>query len=242
PRCGPTSVQRWRPSRSTPTAKSPTWLSARWSCGRALPSPSVPRISIWSACWRWPLERTGWRATGRAARCCWRARWRSWIPKEIRGATPGCWRAWRARSGRSIEVPRRWRPRSERWRCCPRTMAGANGRCCWAGWPARACCAAACMTPGVTESRRWRQRAALLRRAIAIARENDDLDGVGYAYANLAEMLNLAGHTTDALAVAHEGLTAVPQRLGRGRDCMMLTVSELGFEAGDRASGRAHAG
>ena len=84
------------------------------------------------------------------------------------------------------------------------------------------------------------QGEALLRRAIAIARENDDLDGVGYAYANLADMLNLAGHTTDALAVAHEGLKAIPQRLGRGRDCMMLTVSELAFEAGDWVSARAH--
>ena len=84
------------------------------------------------------------------------------------------------------------------------------------------------------------QGVALLRRAAAIARENDDLDGVGYAYANLADMLNLAGHTSDALGVAQEGLTAMPRRLGRGRDWMMLTVSDLAFEAGDWVSARAH--
>jgi DNA-binding CsgD family transcriptional regulator len=81
---------------------------------------------------------------------------------------------------------------------------------------------------------------ALLRRAAAIARADDDPDGEGYAYANLADMLSLAGHTTDALAVAHEALTAMPRRLGRGRDWMMLTVSQLAFEAGDWASARAH--
>jgi DNA-binding CsgD family transcriptional regulator/tetratricopeptide (TPR) repeat protein len=85
-----------------------------------------------------------------------------------------------------------------------------------------------------------KEGAALLRRATAIARDNDDLDGVGYGYVNLADMLSLAGHTTEALAVAHEGLTAMPRRLGRMRDWMTLTVSGLAFEAGDWVSARAH--
>jgi tetratricopeptide (TPR) repeat protein len=35
---------------------------------------------------------------------------------------------------------------------------------------------------------------ARLRRTIALARDNDDVDGLTYAYSNLADMLNLAGH------------------------------------------------
>jgi DNA-binding CsgD family transcriptional regulator/tetratricopeptide (TPR) repeat protein len=81
---------------------------------------------------------------------------------------------------------------------------------------------------------------AQLRRAAAIARSNDDLDGESYAYANLADMLNLAGHTADALKVAQEGLDAMPRRLGRGRDWMMLTVCDRSFEAGDWVRARSH--
>ncbi|PZS08342.1 MAG: hypothetical protein DLM64_12690 [Solirubrobacterales bacterium] len=81
-----------------------------------------------------------------------------------------------------------------------------------------------------------------LRRAIAIARGHDDIDGLGYAYANLADMLNLRGHTLDALQTAREGLAATPRRLGQTADWMVLTVSELAFEAGDWETARAHLG
>ena len=40
---------------------------------------------------------------------------------------------------------------------------------------------------------------ALLRQAITLAREQDDIDDLGTAYSNLADFLNLAGRTRDAL-------------------------------------------
>jgi ATP/maltotriose-dependent transcriptional regulator MalT len=81
--------------------------------------------------------------------------------------------------------------------------------------------------------------AASLRRAIEIAREDDDLDGAGTAYSNLAEMLSLAGRTEQALATAQEGLAAVTGRVTRLQDWMSLTVSDLSFEAGDWKTARA---
>ncbi|MGI8413853.1 MAG: ATP-binding protein, partial [Solirubrobacteraceae bacterium] len=81
-----------------------------------------------------------------------------------------------------------------------------------------------------------------LRRAVAIARHNDDLDGLATAYANLAAMLNLAGRSADALRTATEGLAATPRRLSRSRDWMMLTVSEHAFEVGDWDRARASLG
>ena len=84
--------------------------------------------------------------------------------------------------------------------------------------------------------------ASLLKRAIEIAREEDDLDNLGYAYSNLADMLGLAGRTAEALAVAREGLEAVPRRMPRMHDWLMLTVADLAFEAGDWELMRAHLG
>ena len=81
-----------------------------------------------------------------------------------------------------------------------------------------------------------------LRRAIQIARENDDVDGLGYAYANLADHLNLRGRTTEALEVADEGLAATPRRIGRLHDWMMLTISELEFEVGNWEAASSHLG
>ncbi len=72
-----------------------------------------------------------------------------------------------------------------------------------------------------------------LRQAIDIARETDDIDGLGYAYSNLADMLGVAGRTRDAFAVAKEGLSEIPRRIGRTHDWMMLTVAEMAFEAGE---------
>ena len=83
---------------------------------------------------------------------------------------------------------------------------------------------------------------ACLRRAIQIARENDDVDGLGYAYANLADHLNLRGRTAEALEVAQEGLAATPRRIGRLHDWMMLTISELEFEVGNWKAARSNLG
>ena len=72
-----------------------------------------------------------------------------------------------------------------------------------------------------------------LRRSAAIAEADDDPDGAGYAYANLADHLNLRGRTVEALETAKEGLARTPSRI-RGRNhWMALTVSELYFELGD---------
>ena len=81
---------------------------------------------------------------------------------------------------------------------------------------------------------------ASLRRAIEIAREDDDVDGIGTAYSNLADTLSLAGRTPQALETAKEGLVAVSGRAGRPQDWMALTVSDLSFEAGDWEGARAN--
>ncbi|HUA04090.1 MAG TPA: AAA family ATPase, partial [Solirubrobacteraceae bacterium] len=81
---------------------------------------------------------------------------------------------------------------------------------------------------------------ARLRRAIEIAREDDDIDGAGTAYGNLADTLSLAGRTLQALETAKEGQVAVSGRVPRPADWMALTVSDLSFEAGDWRTARAN--
>ena len=83
---------------------------------------------------------------------------------------------------------------------------------------------------------------ALLERAIQISRDTDDLDNLGYAYSNLADMLNLAGRTREALDKAREGAAVVPGRLARMHDWLMLTVAQLAFEAGEWELMRGHLG
>jgi DNA-binding CsgD family transcriptional regulator len=83
---------------------------------------------------------------------------------------------------------------------------------------------------------------ALLRQAIEIAREEEDLDNLGYAFSNLADMLSLAGRTAEALETARAGLDAVPRRMARIHDWLSLTVAELAFEAGDWELTRSHLG
>ena len=80
----------------------------------------------------------------------------------------------------------------------------------------------------------------LLERALQIARDTDDLDNLGYAYSNLADMLSLAGCTQEALETAREGLELVPRRVARLHDWLTLTVAQLSFEAGDWDSMRTH--
>ncbi|MBV8429614.1 MAG: response regulator transcription factor, partial [Solirubrobacterales bacterium] len=65
------------------------------------------------------------------------------------------------------------------------------------------------------------------------ARAEDDLDNLGYAYSNLADLLHLAGRTAESLTVAREGLAAIPARIVRLHDWLMLTVAWLAHEAGD---------
>ncbi|HWD68828.1 MAG TPA: AAA family ATPase [Solirubrobacteraceae bacterium] len=83
---------------------------------------------------------------------------------------------------------------------------------------------------------------ALLREAITLAREQDDLDDLGTAYSNLAEFLNLAGRTRDALAVIEEGVGEVSAAHGQAFSWMTMTLSELAFEAGDWDRARANIG
>jgi DNA-binding CsgD family transcriptional regulator/tetratricopeptide (TPR) repeat protein len=73
----------------------------------------------------------------------------------------------------------------------------------------------------------------LLRRAIQIAREDDDADSLATAYSNLADMFSVAGRTDEALATAVEGMESTPRHHSRSRDWMRLTLSEMAFEAGD---------
>jgi DNA-binding CsgD family transcriptional regulator/tetratricopeptide (TPR) repeat protein len=81
-----------------------------------------------------------------------------------------------------------------------------------------------------------------LRRALELSRADDDLDGAAYAYANLADMLNLVGRTGEALKIALEGLEATPRRIRGSYDWMELTVSELAFAAGRWDLSRSHLG
>ena len=81
---------------------------------------------------------------------------------------------------------------------------------------------------------------ARLRRAVEISRELDDMDALAEAYANLADMLNLSGRSAGGLATAEEGLAAIPARLTRNHNWMVLTVSELAFETGAWQLARAH--
>jgi ATP/maltotriose-dependent transcriptional regulator MalT len=83
---------------------------------------------------------------------------------------------------------------------------------------------------------------SLLRQAMALAREQNDMDDLGTAYSNLADLLNLAGRTTDALAVIEQGQDEVKRHMGQAYTWMVLTHSTLAFEAGDWEKARASAG
>jgi ATP/maltotriose-dependent transcriptional regulator MalT len=72
-----------------------------------------------------------------------------------------------------------------------------------------------------------------LRRAVNLARQNEDFDSLATAYSNLADMLSVAGRTEEGLATAQEGLANTPSHHPRSHDWATLTVSELAFESGD---------
>jgi tetratricopeptide (TPR) repeat protein len=81
---------------------------------------------------------------------------------------------------------------------------------------------------------------ALLRRAIEIASAAGDLDGAMSSYCNLADMLGMAGRTTQALEVMDESLRRMPRRYTRRADWAHLTISEQAFDAGDWRMARQH--
>jgi DNA-binding CsgD family transcriptional regulator len=83
---------------------------------------------------------------------------------------------------------------------------------------------------------------ARLRRSIEVAKADDDPDSASYAYANLADLLNLRGRTVEALETAKEGLAQIPSRMRDRNYLMALTLSELHFEVGDWDVARAHLG
>jgi DNA-binding CsgD family transcriptional regulator/tetratricopeptide (TPR) repeat protein len=74
---------------------------------------------------------------------------------------------------------------------------------------------------------------ASLCRAVELAREAQDFDSLATAYSNLADMFSVAGQTETALTTARDGLAATPSHHARSYDWIMLTVSEMSFEAGD---------
>ncbi len=84
------------------------------------------------------------------------------------------------------------------------------------------------------------QGIAHLRSAIDIARLNDDVEGVGIAYGNLADMLGAIGRTREAVASANEGLDATPGRWTRYRHWLAVTVSEHAYYSGDWVTARTH--
>jgi DNA-binding CsgD family transcriptional regulator len=79
-----------------------------------------------------------------------------------------------------------------------------------------------------------------LRAAIQLAIEDDDLGRMENGFSNLADSLSLAGRTLDALEVAKEGLAAFAARGARAANWLLLTVSDLAFQAGDWRSAQEH--
>ncbi len=84
--------------------------------------------------------------------------------------------------------------------------------------------------------------AATLRRAIELARHNDDPDSLSTAYSNLADMLLLSGRTREALETAQEGEALTPGRFIRSHDWITMTISETAFKVGDWSLARANLG
>ncbi|MFZ0043585.1 MAG: AAA family ATPase [Solirubrobacteraceae bacterium] len=78
----------------------------------------------------------------------------------------------------------------------------------------------------------------LLRRAIEIARADEDLDSMATAYSNLADMCVIAGRTEEAVATIREGIGSAPRHHPRSRDWMLMVLSEMSFEAGDWEAAR----
>ncbi|MBV9684055.1 MAG: AAA family ATPase [Solirubrobacterales bacterium] len=80
--------------------------------------------------------------------------------------------------------------------------------------------------------------ASCLRRAIEIARDDDDFKPMEGAYSNLADALGLAGRSREGLDTAKEGIATVAACGARVPDWMLLTVSDLSFEVGEWQAAR----
>ncbi len=63
--------------------------------------------------------------------------------------------------------------------------------------------------------------------------QTDDIEGSATRTANLADMLNVAGRTHEALGLRRRAWLRSRRRLSRSYDWMTLTISQLAFEAGD---------
>ena len=72
-----------------------------------------------------------------------------------------------------------------------------------------------------------------LRESLAIAREEDLPMEEGGAWINISDVLNLAGRTEEALAVARQGLDAGLTSPWRTADWLRLAISECSFLLGD---------
>jgi DNA-binding CsgD family transcriptional regulator/tetratricopeptide (TPR) repeat protein len=79
----------------------------------------------------------------------------------------------------------------------------------------------------------------LLREAMTLAREQNDMDDLGAAYSNLADFLALAGRGRDALAVIEEGMEEIRSHLGQAFTWMTMVHSVVAFEAGEWNTARA---
>jgi ATP/maltotriose-dependent transcriptional regulator MalT len=78
----------------------------------------------------------------------------------------------------------------------------------------------------------------LVEEAMELARREDDIDEIATGYANLADMLNLAGRTAQARALIETGLAQTPMAVRRSYRWMRLTRCQLALEAGDMAVAR----
>jgi ATP/maltotriose-dependent transcriptional regulator MalT len=72
-----------------------------------------------------------------------------------------------------------------------------------------------------------------LRDSLAIAREEDLPMEEGGAWINIADVLNLAGRTEEALAAARQGLDAGLTSPWRTSDWLRLAISDYSFQLGD---------
>jgi DNA-binding NarL/FixJ family response regulator len=72
-----------------------------------------------------------------------------------------------------------------------------------------------------------------IRESLAIAREEDLPMEEGGAWINISDVLNLAGRTEEALAVARQGLEAGLTSPWRTADWLRLAISDCSFQLGD---------
>ncbi len=81
-----------------------------------------------------------------------------------------------------------------------------------------------------------------LREAIALDERNGDLDGAAYSYANLADLLVIAGRTQEGLETARAGLRTLSRHMRASHEWMTMTLSEIAFAAGDWEAAASHLG